>query len=76
MAQINVNIRIDEDLKRDFENLCNNLGLTVTVAFNVFARAVVRRQKIPFEISMDAYNAETAATLDEIEQMKKRSIIR
>ena len=58
MAQINVNIRIDEDLKREFENLCNNLGLTMTVAFNVFARAVVRRKKIPFEISLDAPNDE------------------
>ena len=66
MAQINVNIRIDEDLKREFENLCNNLGLTMTVAFNVFARAVVRRQKIPFEISMYASNIETADVLENV----------
>ena len=61
MAQINVNIRMDESLRFEFDNLCNNLGLTMTVAFNVFARAAVRRQKIPFEISMDTPNNETTA---------------
>ena len=58
MAQMNVNIRMDEELKGEFENLCNNLGLTMTTAFNVFARTAVRRQKIPFDISMDVAGAE------------------
>ena len=61
MAQMNVNIRMDEDLKHEFDILCNNLGLTMTVAFNVFARTAVRRQKIPFDISMDVPNAEMAS---------------
>ena len=60
MAQINVNIRMDEELRHEFDSLCNNLGLTMTVAFNVFARAAVRRQRIPFELSMDASKVETA----------------
>ena len=63
MAQINVNIRMDEDLRREFDSLCNGLGLTMTVAFNVFARAAVRRQKIPFELSMDASNPEATAEI-------------
>ena len=71
MAQTNVNIRIDADLKREFDSLCNDLGLTMTAAFNVFARTVVRRRKIPFEISIDVPNAETIAALEEVEQMKK-----
>ena len=65
MAQINVRIRMDEELKHEFDNLCNCLGLTVTGAFNVFAKTAVRRQKIPFEISMSAPAAETAAALKE-----------
>ena len=54
MAQIDVNIRMDEDLKRDFDNLCSNSGLNMAVVFNVFAKTVVKRQVIPFEISIDA----------------------
>ena len=73
MAQTNINIRMDENLKKDFDGLCGDLGLTMTAAFNVFARIVVRQRRIPFEISMDIPNTETVAALEEVEQMKKNS---
>ena len=71
MAQTNVNIRIDEDLKKEFDNLCHDLGLTMTTAFTVFAKTVVRRQGIPFEIAINMPNAETAAAIEEVQAMKK-----
>jgi len=71
MAQTNINIRMDENLKRDFDTLCNDLGLTMTAAFNVFAKAMVRQQRIPFEISMNVPNDETVAAILEVEEMKK-----
>ena len=46
MAQTNVNIRMDENLKQQFDCLCNELGLTMTAAVNIFAKAMVRRQGI------------------------------
>ena len=55
MAQTNVNIRIDEDLKRDFEALCVEMGLTMTTAFTVFAKAVTKKRAIPFEVSAESY---------------------
>jgi hypothetical protein len=51
MAQINVNIRMDETLKRDFETVCNEMGLTMTTAFTIFAKTVSSRKEIPFRIS-------------------------
>ena len=71
MAQTNVNIRMDEDLKRDFDSLCQDLGLTMTTAFTVFAKTVVRRQRIPFEIARDIPNAQTAAAIEEVQAMKR-----
>lgn len=50
MAQATFSIRMDETLKREFDNLCSDFGMNATTAFNVFARAVVREKKIPFEI--------------------------
>jgi addiction module RelB/DinJ family antitoxin len=41
---------MDETLKRQFDALCADFGMNATTAFNVFARAVVRERKIPFEI--------------------------
>ena len=75
MAQTNINIRMDGNLKRDFERLCGDLGLTMTAAFNVFAKTMVRQRRIPFEISMDVPNTETVAAFEEVEQMKKDSAL-
>ena len=71
MAQTNVNIRIDEGLKREFDELCQDLGLTMTAAFTVFAKTAVRRQRIPFEISRDIPNTETIAAIEEVQEMKR-----
>lgn len=51
MAQATFSIRMDESLKKQFDSLCSDFGMTATTAFNVFAKAVVRERRIPFEIS-------------------------
>lgn len=66
MAQTNINIRIDETLKQQFDYLCNELGMNMSTAFNIFAKTMVRQQKIPFEISLDVPNAETLAAIDDV----------
>lgn len=51
MAQTNVNIRMDEDLKRQFDDFCSDVGMSMTTAICIFAKTVVRERRIPFEIS-------------------------
>jgi DNA-damage-inducible protein J len=70
-AQTNINISMDEEIQRDFDNLCKDLGLTMTTAFTVFAKTVVRRQGIPFEIALDLPNTETISAIEEVKAMKK-----
>jgi DNA-damage-inducible protein J len=70
MAQTNINIRMDEGLKQEFDWLCTELGLNMTTAFNVFARAVVQYRRIPFDIALDP-NAETIAAIKEVQHMKE-----
>ena len=50
MALATFSVRMDESLKRQFDALCSEFGMNATTAFNVFARAVVREKRIPFEI--------------------------
>lgn len=73
MAQTNVNIRMDETLKQQFDHLCNELGMNMSTAFNIFARTMVRQQKIPFEISLDIPNAETLAAIDDVNHERNLS---
>lgn len=51
MAQATFSVRMDEGLKKQFDNLCQEFGMNASTAINVFARAVVRQRKIPFEIA-------------------------
>ena len=55
MAQVMVNFRMDEELKKDMERTCKDMGLTLTAAFTMFAAKVTREQRIPFEITADPF---------------------
>lgn len=50
MGQTAVTIRLDSDLKNQFDGLCNDFGMSVNTAFNIFVRTVVRTRSIPFKI--------------------------
>lgn len=54
MAQTTmVNFRIDADVKRDMEEVCSRMGLTMTAALNLFINKVTMERRIPFEITAD-----------------------
>ncbi len=56
MAQtVNVNFRMDRALKQQMDSICEELGMSLTTAFTIFARKVCREKKIPFEVSVDPF---------------------
>ena len=62
-----VNFRMDSKLKKDMEETCRNMGLTMTAAFTMFATKVTRERRIPFEITADPfYSEENMARLSKI----------
>ena len=69
MAQSNINIRIDEELKKQFEKFCEDTGLTMTTAFNLFIKKAVKEQRIPFEITADPFYS--AANIERLEKAIK-----
>ena len=65
MAQTNVNIRMDEKLKKEFDKFCSDVGMSMTTAFCIFAKKAVKEQKIPFEITADPfYSTENVKRLE------------
>ena len=58
MAQANINIRMDEELKHSMERLCQDLGMNLTTAVTIFFKKAVREQAIPFPVSTDAFYSE------------------
>lgn len=63
MAKTNVNIRMDSDLKKQFETFCSDMGMTMTTAVNIFAKKAVREYRIPFDVGGEIPNEETIAPL-------------
>lgn len=59
MATTTITIRMDEKLKKQAEILFEDMGLNMTTAFTLFTKAVVRQNKIPFEISADPFYSES-----------------
>lgn len=53
MATVNVNIKMDADVKKNMERACEAMGLSMSAAFNIFAIKVGREFRIPFEVSAD-----------------------
>jgi len=51
MAQATFSVRMEDGLKKEFDNLCSDFGMSMSTAITVFAKAVVRERKIPFEIT-------------------------
>lgn len=75
--QTTVNVRMDADLKREFDKVCNDLGLTMTTAVTILAKKMTREKRIPFEVSMDPFYSESnLAALDHsIQQLKKGKVV-
>ena len=69
MAQTNVNIRMDESTKKAFDAFCNEIGLSVSSVLNMFAKTVVREQRIPFEITTEVPNKEAIIAMNEYYEM-------
>ncbi len=58
MGQAAISARVDIEDKKDFEKFCKETGLTVTTAINIFVKAVLREQRIPFEVETDPFYSE------------------
>lgn len=77
MAYVNVNFRMDEDLKKQMEITCKELGLNMSTAFNIFAKKMTRESRIPFEVSYDPFYSEanSAALYHSIDELKAGKVI-
>ena len=50
MTKVNMTVRMEREVKENFDLICGNFGLSANAAVNVFAKAVVRNGRIPVEL--------------------------
>ena len=51
MESLTLNVRVNADDQKNFEQFCNSVGMNVSTAVNMFIKAVLREQKLPFEVT-------------------------
>ena len=66
----NINVRIEQELKKEAEEKLNYLGLTMAEAIKLFLRQVTLTDSIPFKIEIPKYNRETIEAMDEAKKIK------
>lgn len=71
MSQTTMSIRVDSNLKRRFDVLCDEFGLSNTAALMLFIKTVVRECRIPFEIKTDSIEESRKKALLAFEQMRE-----
>jgi len=67
---------MDRETKRDFEEFCDNVGINLTTAFNMFVKATLRARTLPFAVSdIDTRKQAKKEFLKNIEAMQSQSVI-
>ena len=77
MAQTLINFRIEENTKKELEKICNELGITMSTAFNIFAKKVIREKRIPFDVSIDPFYSDSNqnALQESIKQLEEGKVV-
>lgn len=68
MAMTNVSFEMNEKLKNQMEDICEDLGMSMDDAFQIFARKMVNEEGLPFEVTEADYPAD-----EKEEKLKKPS---
>ena len=68
MESLTLNVRVDANDKKSFEQFCNSVGMNVSTAVNMFIKAVLREQKLPFEVKTNNFDNLVYNKLKEAEE--------
>ena len=64
MAQIS--LRIDDDIKKSAEQVCADIGISMSTAITIYLKKLGRETRIPFELSADPFYSD-----DNMARLKK-----
>lgn len=59
MSESRLNIRMEKNVKDELELVCEELGISMSAAINMFAKKMIREKRIPFEVSIDPFYSES-----------------
>ena len=69
MEQTAFTVRMDTEVKKKFDELCKYFDMSANTAFNMFARAVIKQERIPFNVESEK-QAKLQRAWEAIERMR------
>ncbi len=66
MSLSTISVKTEPEAKKEFAEFCKDVGFNMSSAINLFIKATLRENKIPFEIRGDVPNEETLLAIDEM----------
>ena len=68
---------MDAQVKADMEKVCEDLGMNMSTAFNIYAKKIAREHRIPFELNADPFYSESnlAVLRESIEQLEQGKVV-
>ena len=73
MSQTAFTVRMDAEVKKRFDELCKDFGMSANTAFNMFARTVIKQERIPFDVESEN-QAKLQRAWEAIERMRASAI--
>lgn len=74
MRQSTISLRVDDTLKKSFDELCSEFGFSSSAALTIFMKAVVRERRIPFEIKAGPEAENRTRAMAAFERMRAEAI--
>lgn len=71
MATVPTQVRIDENLKKQANELFSQLGMDMSSAMNIFLRQCVMRGGLPFSVEIPQYKPEVSEAMEEAKRISK-----
>lgn len=77
MSQTMISVRMDDALKANWANVCEELGINISTVITALAKKMSREKRIPFEISIDPFysNSNLRALDESIDELKKGKVV-
>lgn len=71
MAISNINVRVDKSVKEQAEHVFDALGINMSTAINMYLRATIRENGLPFNLKLDTLNQQTISAIEEGRRIAK-----
>lgn len=66
-----LHIRVKPDIKKEAEDILDNLGMTTTEAVNIYLKQIILNCGLPFKVRTPKFSDDLLEAIEEAEEMEK-----